>query len=37
MLREWGKMRTDHLTIEESPEVPPAQESMPAQTPLVAH
>src|ERR1051325_4124443 len=21
MLREWGKMRTDHLTIEESPEV----------------
>jgi 2-hydroxy-3-keto-5-methylthiopentenyl-1-phosphate phosphatase len=36
MLREWGKMRTDHLTIEESPEVPPTQESMPAQTPLVA-
>jgi 2-hydroxy-3-keto-5-methylthiopentenyl-1-phosphate phosphatase len=37
MLREWGKMRTDHLTIEESPEVSPAQESMPAQTPVVTH
>ena len=37
MLREWGKMRTDHLTIEESPEVSPAQESIPAQTPVVTH
>ncbi len=28
MLREWGKMRTDHVTIEESPEpVPPQQGS----------
>src|ERR1043166_2773142 len=26
MLREWGKMRTDHLTIEESPEVQSAPE-----------
>src|ERR1700746_658072 len=29
MLREWGKMRTDHLTIEESPEVPAAPETSP--------
>src|ERR1700758_1305939 len=27
MLREWGKMRTDHLTIEESPEVPSVPET----------
>jgi phosphoserine phosphatase len=25
MLKEWGKTRTDQLTIEESPELPPAQ------------
>ena len=37
MLREWGKMRTDHLTIEESLEAPQAQESAPAQAPVVAH
>jgi len=27
MLREWGKMRTDLLTIEESPEVPSVPET----------
>jgi len=25
MLKEWGKTRTDLLTIQESPELPPAQ------------
>jgi 2-hydroxy-3-keto-5-methylthiopentenyl-1-phosphate phosphatase len=37
MLREWGKMRTDHLTIEESPEVAPVGETATAQAPVVAH
>jgi phosphoserine phosphatase len=37
MLREWGKMRTDHLTIEESPEVPPAVEAVAEQAPTIAH
>jgi len=37
MLREWGKIRTDLLTIEESPEPIPAAEQAPAQTPLIAH
>ena len=37
MLREWGKMRTDHLTIEESPEVPPAVEAVSEQAPAVSH
>jgi 2-hydroxy-3-keto-5-methylthiopentenyl-1-phosphate phosphatase len=37
MLREWGKMRTDHLTIEESPEVPSAPETVQAQSPVTAH
>ena len=37
MLREWGKMRTDLLTIEESPEVPPAEEHAPVQTPVITH
>ena len=32
MLREWGKMRTDLLTIEESPEASPAEEHAPVQT-----
>ena len=27
MLREWGKMRTDHLTIEESAEIPQAADT----------
>ena len=33
MLREWGKMRTDHLTIEESPEVPAVVEAVSEQAP----
>ena len=37
MLREWGKMRTDLLTIEESPEVPPAEEHAPVQAPVITH
>jgi 2-hydroxy-3-keto-5-methylthiopentenyl-1-phosphate phosphatase len=37
MLREWGKMRTDHLTIEESPEVAPVGETATAPAPLVPH
>ena len=36
MLREWGKMRTDLLTIEESPEVP-TEESAPVQAPVITH
>jgi 2-hydroxy-3-keto-5-methylthiopentenyl-1-phosphate phosphatase len=36
MLREWGKMRTDHLTIEESPEVPAAPETE-VQSPVTTH
>jgi len=36
MLREWGKMRTDHLTIEESPEPLPPQPSASAATSLIA-
>ena len=35
MLREWGKMRTDHLTIEDSAEVPRAVEAVPQQAPTV--
>src|SRR6201997_15142 len=34
MLREWGKMRTDHLTIEESPEVPGAPETVQVPSPV---
>ncbi len=34
MLREWGKMRTDHLTIEESPEVPSVPETAQVQSPV---
>src|SRR5258705_6057333 len=37
MLREWGKMRTDHLTIEESAEVPAAPETAQVQSPVTAH
>jgi 2-hydroxy-3-keto-5-methylthiopentenyl-1-phosphate phosphatase len=37
MLREWGKMRTDHLTIEESPEAPTGDETAPVQAPVPAH
>ena len=37
MLREWGKMRTDHLTIEESPEGPSAPETVQVQSPVTAH
>jgi len=37
MLREWGKMRTDHLTIEESPELPAAPETAQVQSPVTAH
>src|SRR5882757_784566 len=37
MLREWGKMRTDHLTIEESPEVPSVDEAAPVQAPITTH
>jgi 2-hydroxy-3-keto-5-methylthiopentenyl-1-phosphate phosphatase len=37
MLREWGKMRTDHLTIKESPEVPPAEDDAPVQAPISTH
>src|SRR5229473_1622717 len=37
MLREWGKMRTDHLTIEESPEVPSAPETAQVQSPVTTH
>jgi phosphoserine phosphatase len=37
MLREWGKMRTDHLTIEESPEVPPTAEAVSEQAPAATH
>jgi len=37
MLREWGKMRTDHLTIEESPEVPSPPETVQVQSPVTTH
>ncbi len=37
MLREWGKMRTDLLTIEESPEPISATENVSAQAPAVTH
>jgi 2-hydroxy-3-keto-5-methylthiopentenyl-1-phosphate phosphatase len=37
MLREWGKTRTDLLTIEESPEVPPVDEAAPVQAPITTH
>jgi len=37
MLREWGKTRTDLLTIEESPEVPPIDEAAPVQAPITTH
>ena len=37
MLREWGKMRTDHLTIEESPEVPSVQETAQVPSPITMH
>jgi 2-hydroxy-3-keto-5-methylthiopentenyl-1-phosphate phosphatase len=37
MLREWGKMRTDHLTIEESPEVPSPSETVQVQSPVTTH
>ncbi len=37
MLREWGKMRTDHLTIEESPEVPSTPETAQVQSPVTTH
>ncbi len=37
MLREWGKMRTDHLTIEESAEVPAAPETEQVQSPVTTH
>jgi 2-hydroxy-3-keto-5-methylthiopentenyl-1-phosphate phosphatase len=37
MLREWGKMRTDHLTIEESAEVPAAPETAQVQSPVTTH
>ena len=39
MLREWDKIRTDLLTIEESPEVPPnsTAEDAPAQAPAITH
>src|ERR1700740_1573745 len=37
MLREWGKMRTDHLTIEESPEVPSAPETSQVSSPVTTH
>ena len=37
MLREWGKMRTDHLTIEESPEVPSAPETVQVQSQVTTH
>jgi hypothetical protein len=37
MLREWGKMRTDLLTIEESPEVSPTEESAPVQAPVITY
>jgi hypothetical protein len=36
MLREWGKRRTDNLTIDVSPEVPAIDEVV-VQTPVVAH
>jgi hypothetical protein len=35
MLREWDKMRTDLLTIKESPELPQSESGFPEQTPLV--
>ena len=37
MLREWGKMRTDLLTIEESPEPIPASENPSLTSPAVAN
>src|SRR6266704_3536219 len=37
ILREWGKTRTDLLTIEESPEVPPVDEAAPVQAPITTH
>jgi 2-hydroxy-3-keto-5-methylthiopentenyl-1-phosphate phosphatase len=37
MLREWGKIRTDHLTIEESAEVPAAPETAQVQSPVTTH
>src|SRR5246127_2318843 len=37
MLREWGKMRTDLLTIEESPEVPAAPETAQVPSPVTTH
>src|SRR5437870_6678261 len=37
MLREWGKTRTDLLTIEESPEVPAIDEAAPVQAPITTH
>jgi hypothetical protein len=37
MLREWGKIRTDLLTIEESPEPIPAAEQAPTHAPLITH
>ena len=35
MLKEWGKTRTDQLTIEESPELPPAQTDGLASAPVI--
>jgi 2-hydroxy-3-keto-5-methylthiopentenyl-1-phosphate phosphatase len=35
MLKEWGKTRTDQLTIEESPELPPAQTDGVASAPVI--
>lgn len=37
MLREWGKMRTDLLTIEESPVPIVESEASPIQPPVIAH
>jgi 2-hydroxy-3-keto-5-methylthiopentenyl-1-phosphate phosphatase len=35
MLKEWGKTRTDQLTIEESPDLPPAQTDGVASAPVI--
>ena len=37
MLREWDKMRTDLLTIEESPEVPVIEDAAAVASPVITH